>query len=65
MKNKHTKDACQLALQNISKPSYRNIKMILESNQDKKNKNKDTVKVSNDLAFVRGSEYYGGKNNGQ
>ena len=49
--------ACQLALENISNPSYKHIKSILLNNQDQ------TRKPSNQTiskgAFVRGGEYYG------
>ncbi|MBS6234252.1 MAG: transposase [Holdemanella biformis] len=57
-------NACQLALDHISQPGYKNIKMILQSNQDLKDKN-DNVQSECDMhAFVRGKDYYGGKNNG-
>ncbi len=58
-------DACQLALEHISKPGYKNIKMILESNQDIKYKEDKKIRTrQSSLAFVRGADYYGGKNNG-
>lgn len=57
-------DACQLALEHIKEPSYRNIKMILQSNQDKKEKKTNINSEDNEYAFVRGKDYYGGKNNG-
>ena len=57
-------NACQLALDHISQPGYKNIKIILQSNQDLKDKN-DNVQSECDMhAFVRGKDYYGGKNNG-
>ena len=57
-------NACQLALDHISQPGYKNIKMILQSNQDLKDKN-DNVQSECDMhAFVRGKDYYGGRNNG-
>lgn len=56
-------DASQLALEHISQPSYKNIKMILQSNQDMKEKNNTVKPISDTHAFVRGSEYYGGKTN--
>lgn len=44
--------------------AIKNIKMILQSNQDLKDKN-DNVQSECDMhAFVRGKDYYGGKNNG-
>ena len=56
--------ACKLALKHLSNPGYKNIKMILQSNQDLKDKN-DNVQSECDMhAFVRGKDYYGGKNNG-
>ena len=57
-------NACQLALDHISQPGYKNIKMKLQSNQDLKDKN-DNVQSECDMhAFVRGKDYYGGRNNG-
>lgn len=53
--------ACKLALSHLSKPGYKNIKMILESNQDLKeetsNHNED-----DSFALIRGGAYYGSKN---
>lgn len=54
--------ACQLALEHISEPGYKNIRMILESGQDKKT---SSVKENDDeenlkYACMRGKEYYGG-----
>lgn len=57
-------DACQLALEHISQPSYKNIRMILQSNQDMKSKNQTSSKENTEYAFVRGKDYYGGKRNG-
>ena len=56
-------DACKLALEHINQPSYKNIKMILQSNQDMKERNTTNKHVSDTLAFVRGKDYYGGRNN--
>ena len=56
-------NACQLALEHISQPGYKNIKMILQSNQDLKDRKNDPQKERNEYAFVRGKEYYGGKSN--
>lgn len=53
--------ACKLALEHLSNPSYKNIKMILESGQDeqqKENKHNDEYRG----AFIRGGSYYGSKN---
>ena len=52
-------------MEHIKEPSYRNIKMILQSNQDKKEKKTNINSEDNEYAFVRGKDYYGGKNNGQ
>ncbi|MDD3810001.1 MAG: IS21 family transposase [Erysipelotrichaceae bacterium] len=56
-------NACRLALDHISQPSYKNIKLILESGQDLlRNKgNERTAAGDSSHAFVRGKEYYGGK----
>ena len=57
-------DACKLALKHIHQPSYKNIKMILQSNQDRKDRSTTNNKhVSDTHAFVRGKDYYGGRNN--
>ena len=53
--------ACKLALSHLSKPGYKNIKMILEAGQDLKEDTKDD-KADDSYAFVRGGEYYGAKN---
>ena len=51
-------------MKHIYQPSYKNIKMILQSNQDMKDRSTTNNKhVSDTLAFVRGKDYYGGKNN--
>jgi len=49
--------ACQLALENISKPSYKHLKAILLNNQDQTQK-RAPQSVSKG-AFVRGGDYYG------
>lgn len=49
--------ACQLALENISNPSYKHLKAILLNNQDQTQK-RTTQSVSKG-AFVRGGDYYG------
>lgn len=56
-------NACELALQHISTPGYKNIRMILESNQDIIEKKTNDDQNSDIRAFVRGADYYGGKNN--
>jgi len=56
-------NACQLALEHITQPSFKNIRLILESGQDieyKNNKNRKQVEVDTSHAYVRGEEYYGG-----
>lgn len=56
-------NACKLALSNISKPSYKNIRLILQSGQDLKEQEKDQeLKEDYKYAFVRGKEYYGSNN---
>ena len=56
--------ACRLALDNISKPSYKNIRMILESGQDKVHEETKRLEtISTAYAFVRGKDYYGNRNN--
>lgn len=52
--------ACTLALEHISNPTYKNIKLILESGQDQvETSKKETINdTSNDNAIVRGSDYY-------
>ena len=56
-------NACELTLQHIASPGYKNIRMILESNQDIKEKKVNDDQCSDVQAFVRGADYYGGKNN--
>lgn len=55
--------ACELAVRHISQPGYKNIRMILESNQDMKEKKDKDNDHTDAHAFVRGADYYGGKNN--
>ena len=50
--NTQLENACQLALDHISQPGYKNIKIILQSNQDLKDKN-DNVQSECDIhAFI-------------
>ena len=51
--------ACKLALEHLSNPRYKNIKMILESGQDIKVQEKQDD--NNSYAFIRGADYYGKK----
>ena len=57
--------ACAVALDHIPNPRYKNIRLILESSQDK-NRNRpghapdSTLSASNEYAVVRGAAYYGG-----
>lgn len=52
-------NSCGLALAHISNPTYKNIRLIIESGQDEVNKNENVVDdVSDDHAIVRGSDYY-------
>lgn len=52
-----------MALSRLSNPTYKNIKLILESGQDevKRETERMTNKEDNTYAFTRGTEYYGGK----
>lgn len=54
--------ACKLALSRLSNPTYKNIRLILESGQDEVN-HEITEDIKEDItyAFTRGEEYYGGK----
>ena len=57
--------ACELALDQIRSPRYRNLKAILSSNQDKaflSQKSKDETRELNKTVkgYVRGPEYYTG-----
>ncbi len=56
-------NACKLALSRLSNPTYKNIKLILESGQDEaKQEPENTInKEDTTYAFTRGTEYYGGK----
>ena len=57
-------NACKLALEHITQPSFKNIRLILESGQDIEHKNSKTekqIEVDIKHAYVRGEDYYGGK----
>lgn len=56
-------NACELALTHITQPSYKNIKMILDSNQDKKENKDEEHEDFLEHAFLRGKDYYGKKSN--
>jgi len=55
-------NACQIALTHIPSPRYKNIRLILEAGQDKKESSttKNTPDASSQHAFLRGASYYGG-----
>lgn len=53
-------NACKLALEHLSRPGYKNIKAILDSGQDIKEKEEKCFD-ENKYAFVRGGDYYGNK----
>lgn len=57
-------NACSLALIRIPSPRYKNIRLILEAGQDKKESNHAKISPpsseSIQHAFVRGAAYYGG-----
>lgn len=64
LSEKYTKtrleDACKLANDHISRPGYKNIRLILESGQDmKQNKQESSNEENKEYAFVRGGDYYG------
>lgn len=56
-------NACKLALSRLSNPTYKNIKLILESGQDEVNHKFQSITKKEDTtyAFTRGTEYYRGK----
>jgi transposase len=56
--NERLESACQLALEHIAHPSYKNIKGILDNNQDMINKIKDEKPDQKKNRFLRGGSYY-------
>jgi len=50
-----------LALEHISNPTYKNIRLILEAGQDGKETDIGDISLSDDHALIRGASYYGGK----
>ncbi|MDD6043809.1 MAG: IS21 family transposase [Eubacteriaceae bacterium] len=54
-------NACQLALEHIPNPTYKNIRLILEAGQDEARTPTHTESTSDKHALTRGSAYYGGK----
>lgn len=54
--------ACEIALKTIPYPRYTNIRLILESNVDRKTpaSNEGETEIKNEYAIVRGASYYGG-----
>ena len=56
-------NACKLALSRLSNPTYKNIKLILESGQDdvKLEPESTTNKEDATYVFTRETEYYGDK----
>lgn len=55
-------EACEKALKHLSLPRYKNIKLIIQYNQDTRQVNQEDEN-NDDFAFVRGSSYYGGNTN--
>ena len=56
-------NACGVALAHIPSPRYKNIRLILECGQDKKDKDsrgRIPVSLDNEYAIIRGAAYYGG-----
>ena len=60
--------ACKIALENLSRVRFRDINGILKNNHDLEyQQNNPVVKTSDNSTpspYLRGSKYYGGKNNG-
>ena len=56
-------NACRLASEHISKPGYKNIRLILQSGQDMKKIDKNLKSETEDYEYacVRGGNYYGNK----
>ena len=54
-------NACQLAIEHIPNPTYKNIRLILEAGQDEKENEASDVEACEEHALVRGSSYYGGR----
>ena len=52
-------NACEKALKLLALPRYKNIKLIIEHNQD----TRENKEENNDFAIIRGSSYYGGTDN--
>ena len=55
--NQRLDQACQYLLGIITKPTYRDIKHVLETDEDLKNENKEKSKEPS--SFVRGGDYFG------
>ncbi len=53
-------DACLQALSVINVPRYKNIKLIIEYNQD--NQTTESDANNDEYAIIRGATYYGGNN---
>jgi transposase len=60
--SKQLENACDKALEHLALPRYKNIKLIIQYNQDTKEENNVNEDTDN-FAIIRGSSYYGGDNN--
>ena len=60
--SRQLEEACEKALKHLSLPRYKNIKLIIQYNQDTRQVNQEDEN-NDDFAFVRGSSYYGGNTN--
>jgi len=64
-KPERLEQACAVALTRIPSPRYKNIRLILESGNDKTltaSQSKEQFPTANQYAIVRGAAYYGGGN---
>ena len=55
-------EACTKALEHLSVPRYKNIKLIIQHNQAERVK-ESKISEDNSYAIVRGADYYGGHSN--
>lgn len=60
--SRQLEEACQMALQHLALPRYKNIKLIIAHNQDIRKTTDEEVKDES-YAIIRGSSYYGGNEN--
>ena len=60
--SRQLEEACEKALQHLSLPRYKNIKLIIQYNQDTR-QNEEKIQNTDEFAIIRGSSYYGGNSN--